>query len=162
MFKLSRQNNLFIFIISYDYYELPNGTIKANGKIYQIVKPNIFGDVQILYRDKASMDTTLNGFRLLTSTCWNEKYQALTIDLTKDKFTGRYPLGLKSLFIPDSSPSYLIGAFFTLSGQFFAEQTSIYPNVFEEDFIIIGKLAAQKKPTSYQKLKNKQNFKTNS
>ena len=27
---------------------------------------------------------------VLTSTCWNEKYQPLTIDMTKDKYTGRY------------------------------------------------------------------------
>ena len=31
---------------------------------------------------------TLNEFKILTSTCWNEKYQPLTFDMTKDKFTG--------------------------------------------------------------------------
>ena len=49
------------------------------------------------------MDTTLNEFKFLTSTCWNEKYQPLTIDKTKDKYTGRYRLGLNSIFFPDSS-----------------------------------------------------------
>ena len=57
-----------------------------------------------LYQDKASMDMTLNEFKYLTSTCWNEKYQALTIDMTKDRYQGRYRLGLSSIFIPDSSP----------------------------------------------------------
>ena len=46
---------------------------------------NIFRDVQNLYQDKASMDMTLNEFRNLTKTCWNENYQPLTIDTTKDK-----------------------------------------------------------------------------
>ena len=47
---------------------------------------------------------TLNEFKYLTSTCWNKNYQSLTIDMTKDKFTGRYRLGLNSIFVPDSSP----------------------------------------------------------
>ena len=51
------------------------------------------------------MDITLKEFKLLTSTCWNEKkYQPLTIDMTKDEYTGRYRLGLNSIFVPDSSP----------------------------------------------------------
>ena len=69
MFKRSRHNNLSIFIISQDYYELPKRTIRANGNIYHIFKPNNFRDVQNLYQDKASMDMTLNEFKLLTSTC---------------------------------------------------------------------------------------------
>ena len=50
------------------------------------------------------MDMTLNDFKLLTSTCWNKNYQPLTIDKTKDKNTGRYRLGLKIIFVPDSLP----------------------------------------------------------
>ena len=50
------------------------------------------------------MDMTLNEFIYLTSICWYEKYQPLTIDMTKDRYQGRYRLGLNSKFIPDSSP----------------------------------------------------------
>ena len=50
------------------------------------------------------MDMTLNEFKLLTSTCRNEKYQPLTSHMTKDKYTGRYRLGLNSIFVPNSSP----------------------------------------------------------
>ena len=80
MFKRSRHNNLSIFIISQDYYELSKKTIRCNGNIFQIFKPNNFRDVLNLYQDKASMDMTLNEFKYLTSICWNEKYQPLTID----------------------------------------------------------------------------------
>ena len=104
MFKRGRHNNLSIFIISQDYYELPKKTIRANGNIYHIFKPNNFLDVRNIYQDKASMDMTLDEFKLLTSTCWNEKYQPLTIDMTKDKYTGRYRLGLNSIFVPNNSP----------------------------------------------------------
>ena len=104
MFKRSRQNNLSIFIISQDYYELSKKSIRCNGKIYHIFKPNKFRDVINLYQDKTSMDMNLNEFKILTSTCWNKNYQPLTIDMTKDKYTGRYRLGLNSIFVPDSNP----------------------------------------------------------
>ena len=104
MFKRSRHNNSSIFIISQDYYELSKKTIRCNGNIFQIFKPNNFRDVLNLYQDKSSMDMTLNEFKLLTSTCWNEKYQPLTIDMTKDKYQGRHRLGLNSIFVPKTSP----------------------------------------------------------
>ena len=47
---------------------------------------------------------TLNEFKLLTSTWWNKNYQPLTIGMTNDKYTGRYRLGLNSIFVPDSNP----------------------------------------------------------
>ena len=104
MFKRSGHNNLSIFIISQDYYELGKKTIRCNGNIFNIFKPNNFRDVLNLYQDKSSMEMTLNEFKLLTSTCWNEKYQPLTIDMTKDKFCGRYRLGLTSIFVPNTTP----------------------------------------------------------
>ena len=103
MFKRSRHNILPIFIISQDYYELGKKTIRCNDNMYHIFKPNKFRDVIDLYQDKASIDMTLKEFKLLTSTCWNEEYQPLNIDMTKDKFCARYRLGLKSIFVPISS-----------------------------------------------------------
>ena len=104
MFKRSRHNQLSFFIISQDYYGLPKKTIRANGDFYDVFKPNTFLDVRNIYHDKASMDMTLDEFKYLTSSCWNEKYQPHTIDTTKDKYQGRYRLGLNSIFAPNSSP----------------------------------------------------------
>ena len=104
VFKRSRHNSLSIFIISQDYYELPKKTIRANGNIYHIFKPNNFLEVRDICQDKAPMNPTSGEFKLLTSTCWNENYQPLTIHMTKDRFHGRYRLGLHSLFMPNSSP----------------------------------------------------------
>ena len=104
MFKRSRHKTLSSFIISQDYYELPKRTIRANGKIYHIFKPHNFRDILNLYQDKSSMDMTFNEFKLLTSTCWNEKYQPPTIDMTKGKYHDRFRLGLNSKFVPNSSP----------------------------------------------------------
>ena len=94
MFKRSRQKNSSIFIISQDYYELPKRTITAHGNSYHIITTNNFRYVQNLYQDKTSMDMTLHDFKYLTTTCWIGKYQPLTIDMTKDRYTGRYRLGL--------------------------------------------------------------------
>ena len=107
LFKRSRHISSSIFIISPYFYELPKKTIRTNGNIYHIFKPNNFLGVRNIYQDKASMDMTLDEFKYLTSTCWNEQYQPLTIDMTKNTYDGRYRLGLKSIFVPDSSPFYI-------------------------------------------------------
>ena len=104
MFKRSRQKNLSIFIPSQGYYELPNRTIRANGNIYHIFKPINFRDVQNLYQDKTIMDMTQDEFKYLTSTCWDKQYKPLIFDMTKDKYTGRSRLGLKSVIFPYSNP----------------------------------------------------------
>ena len=104
MFKRSRHNNLSIFIISQDYYELSKKTIRCNGNIFHIFKPNNYLDVRNLYQDKASMDISFGEFKSLTSICWSENYRPLPIDMTKDKNQGRYRLGLNNIFVPDSSP----------------------------------------------------------
>ena len=104
MFKRGRHNNLSIFIISQDYYELPKRTIRANGNIFHLFKTNNYLDVRNIYQDKASMDMTLDDFKSLISICWNQNYLPLTIDMTKDKYTGRYRLGLDSIFVPNCSP----------------------------------------------------------
>ena len=103
MFKRSRDNNLSIFKISQDYYELPKRTIRANGNTYHIFKANNFRDVQYLYHDKPPKDMTLDEFNYLTSTCWTEQYQPVRIDMTKHKYAGRYRLRLNSVFVPKTS-----------------------------------------------------------
>ena len=55
MFKRSRHKNLSFFNLSQDYYQVPKGTIRANGNNYHIFKPNNFRDVQNLYQDNVSM-----------------------------------------------------------------------------------------------------------
>ena len=51
IFKRSRHNNLSIFIISQDYYELSKKIKRCNGNIFHIFKSNNFRDVSNLYQD---------------------------------------------------------------------------------------------------------------
>ena len=104
MFKRSRHNKLTVFIISQDYYELPKRTIRVNGNIHHIFKPNNFLDVRNIYQDKASMGMTIDEFKYSTSTCCKEKYQPLIIDKTIDCYQVRYRLGLISEFVPNTTP----------------------------------------------------------
>ena len=98
-----RLNSLSFSIISQNFHEPLNWTITANGSIYRIFKPNNCRIVRNFYQDKASMNITLKEFKCLTSSCWVEKYQPLTIEMTKHKYTGRYSLELKSLFVPNTN-----------------------------------------------------------
>ena len=45
---------------------------------------------------------------LLTSICCSERYQPLTIDMRKGKYTGLQFIRLSSIVVPDSSPFYYI------------------------------------------------------
>ena len=47
---------------------------------------------------------TLDEFQNSTSTHWKEKYQAFTIDMTKNRYRGRYRLGLISIIVPTGNP----------------------------------------------------------
>ena len=83
---------------------MPKRTIRVNGNINHIVKPNNFGNFQNLYQDKASMDMTVSEIKLSTATCWDQRCQPLTIDMTKVEYTGRYRLGLSTLLISNTNP----------------------------------------------------------
>ena len=102
MFQQPWHKNLSTFKVSQDSNELPKWSIRADGNIYHIFNLNNFRDVLTLCQDKSSNDVTVNEFKLLTSTCWNEKPRPFTFDMIKDKYTSRYRLGINSKFIPDS------------------------------------------------------------
>ena len=55
MFKRGRHKNLYIFIISQDYNDLPKKTMRASGIIFLLFKPNNFLDVRNIYQDRASI-----------------------------------------------------------------------------------------------------------
>ena len=81
IFKQSRHSNKSIVKFSQDYYELPKQTVRANANIYQIFEPNNLRDVQNLHQNKTLLDITPIEFKVLTSSCWNERCQHLNIDM---------------------------------------------------------------------------------
>ena len=62
------------------------------------------------------MDKSRDEFKILTPTCWIEKYQPLIIDKTKDNYAGRYRFEVDSLFVLKANPFYYpMRAFLILS-----------------------------------------------
>ena len=55
-----------------------------------------------LYQNKAGVATSINENEILTDGCWNQRYQPLSIDVTNVVYTGRYRIGLNSIFVSDS------------------------------------------------------------
>ena len=45
----------------------------------KVSKPNIFRHVQNLSQDKEKVVMTPNEYKILTSTCWNEKYRTISL-----------------------------------------------------------------------------------
>ena len=105
-FKRSPNKNISVFIISQDYYELPKRTIRENSNVFHLFRPNNSRNVQSLYQDKASMDMIIDEFKYLCNSCWQTKFQPLTIDMSKDKYCGRYRVGLDTIFVPNSDPLF--------------------------------------------------------
>ena len=113
-----------------------------------LLNQNKFRDVQNLHHDKASKDMTLNEYKLLIFTCWNEKYQLPTIDMTNDKYNGCYRLRLHSVFVPHRSLVSSKWERKTLFEWFITQYNSIYPNVTKKNRIEKFQLPEQKKSKS--------------
>ena len=100
-------NHLDIVIFSFysqsRLLQITKRTIRANGNLHHMFKSNISRDVPNLYQDNASVNMTLNDFKFLRPNCRTERYQLVAFDMTEDNYTRRYSLGLKCMFVPDSS-----------------------------------------------------------
>ena len=134
--------NISFSIFNQDHSEPPDGNIRAKCSINHTFKPNNFRGIQNLNQDEASMDMTLDESKLETSTCWNEKYQPITVGMTKDYYAVRYLLGLGSVIVPYSSP-------------FNNLKMRIYPNVSKQDMTELAKLSEQQGNPRVIKLKKK-------
>ena len=71
-----------------------------------------------------------------------KKNKPLTLDMTKNKYTGRHRLGLNSIFVHNCSP-------------FQDKQVSINSNATEQNMIISPKLAEQQKNQRNLQIKNR-------
>ena len=49
------------------------------------------------------MDMRIKEIKLLSSNCWQTKYQPLTTDMSKEIYEGRYRKNLNNSFIPETN-----------------------------------------------------------
>ena len=68
-------------------------------------------DVENIFHDLVSADMKIKEFKTLCQTAWSKPFGYLMIDLTKDKFLGKYRVGLgtgssfaNQYYLPETDP----------------------------------------------------------
>ena len=108
LFSRGRHNNLSLFVISQGFYSLPKDTIRENSSIIHHFITNNYCNVECLHRQLASTDMVIKEFKKFCSDVWNKNYNFIAIDLTKNKFNGKYRKNLDTIFLPHTNGFYVI------------------------------------------------------
>ena len=100
IFARGRHHNIHCVYISQNYWLLDRRSIRENSSIFFIFKQD-FRAITHLYMDHvASDDIDLQSFRKFCQHCWSEPYAFMTIDLTRDRDSGKYRRNLTEFWIP--------------------------------------------------------------
>ena len=99
-FTRGRHEDLDVYYISQSYFALPRQSIRNNSDILILFKQTL-RDVQSMYYDIGAYDMRYNEFKEMCHKAWNEEYNYLCIDMTKNKNEGRYRI------FNESKPTYI-------------------------------------------------------
>ena len=88
-FTRGRQEDLDVYYISHSYFALPTQSIRNNSDRLILFKQTL-RDVQNMYYDIGSYDLNYDDFKQMCHKAWDEKYNYLCIDMTKNKNDGKY------------------------------------------------------------------------
>ena len=107
-FTRGRHEDLDVYYISQSYFALPRHSIRNNSDRLILFKQTL-RDVQSMYYDIGAYDMNYDEFKLMCHKAWDEKYNYLCIDMTKNKIEGRYRIfnGSKTTYIdciPETEP----------------------------------------------------------
>ena len=84
-----RHEDLDVYYISQSYFALPRQSIRINSDILILFKQTL-RDVQSMYYDIGAYDMKYDKFKEKCHKTWDEKYNYLCIDMTKNKNEGKY------------------------------------------------------------------------
>ena len=84
-----RQEDLDVYYISQSYFALPRKSIRNNSDRLILFKQTL-RDVQSMYYDMGAYDMKYDEFKEMCHKAWDEKYNYLCIDVTKNKNEGKY------------------------------------------------------------------------
>lgn len=93
-----RHNNIDCFYIAQNYFKLPRQTIRENSNLFILFQQDKIS-IDHFYRDHCS-DVSKEEFDLLCNTAWNEKYGFIIVDMTKNKYEGKYRKDLNLFYFP--------------------------------------------------------------
>ena len=107
-FTRGRHEDLDVYYISQSYFALPRQSIRNNSDRLILFKQTL-RDVQSMYYDIGAYDMNYDEFKLMCHKTWDEKYNYLCIDMTKNKNEGKYRIFNESKItyidcIPESEP----------------------------------------------------------
>ena len=99
-FTRGRHEDLDVYYISQSYYALPRQSIRNNSDILILFKQTL-RDVQSMYYDIGAYDMKYDELKEMCHRAWDEKYNYLCIDMTKNKNEGKYRI------FNESKPTYI-------------------------------------------------------
>ena len=88
-FTRGRHEDLDVYYISQSYFGLPRQSIRNNSDILILFKQTL-RDVQSMYYDIGAYDMKYDEFKEMCHKAWDERYNYLCIDMTKNKNEGKY------------------------------------------------------------------------
>ena len=88
-FTRGRHEDLDVYYISQSYFALPRQSIRNNSDILILFKQTL-RDVQSMYYDIGAYDMKYDEYKEMCHEAWDEKYNYLCIDMTKNKNEGKY------------------------------------------------------------------------
>ena len=88
-FTRGRHEDIDVYYISQSYFGLPRQSIRNNSDRLILFKQTL-RDVQSMYYDIGAYDMKYDEFKEMCHETWNEEYNYLCIDMTKNKNEGKY------------------------------------------------------------------------
>ena len=89
LFTRGRQENLDVYYISQRYFALPRQSIRNISDGLILFKQTI-RNVQSMYYDIGAYDMNYDEFKQMCHKAWDERFNYLCIDMTKNKNEGKY------------------------------------------------------------------------
>ena len=99
-FTRGRHEDIDVYYISQSYFGLPRQSIRNNSDRLILFKQTL-RDVQSMYYDIGAYDMKYDEFKEMCHKAWDEKYNYLCIDMTKNKNEGKYRI------FNESKPTYI-------------------------------------------------------
>ena len=107
-FTRGGHEDLDVYYISQSYFALPRQSIRNNSDRLLLFKQTL-SDVQSMYYDIGAYDMNCDEFKQMCHKAWDERFNYLCIDMTKNKNEGKYRIFNESKTtyfecIPESEP----------------------------------------------------------
>ena len=88
-FTRGRHEDLDVYYISQSYFAIPRQSIRNNSDRLILFKQTL-RDVQSMYYDIGAYDMKYDEFKEICHKAWSERFNYLCIDMTKNRYNGKY------------------------------------------------------------------------